>query len=79
LNDTQHQVQYPPQVTGVKDQSRATFPLGLLHASSYVCSGAALVGDAAHRVHPLAGQGVNLGFSDVRYLVESLAAGAYAG
>jgi len=78
-NASQHQVQYPPRVCGVKDKSRATFPLGFLHASSYVCNGAALVGDAAHRVHPLAGQGVNLGFSDVRYLVESLAAGAYAG
>lgn len=78
-NATQHQVQYPPKVCGVKEKSRATFPLGFLHASSYVCSGAALVGDAAHRIHPLAGQGVNLGFSDVRYLVECLAAGAYAG
>ncbi|EDX03831.1 GD22648 [Drosophila simulans] len=78
-NGSQHQVQYPPRVCGVLDKSRATFPLGFLHASSYVCNGAALVGDAAHRVHPLAGQGVNLGFSDVRFLVESLAAGAYAG
>lgn len=71
--------QYPPRVSGVLDKSRATFPLGFLHASSYVCSGAALIGDAAHRVHPLAGQGVNLGFSDVCFLVESLAEGVYAG
>lgn len=71
--------QYPPRVGTVLDKSRATFPLGFLHASSYICAGAALIGDAAHRVHPLAGQGVNLGFSDVCFLVEALAEGAYAG
>ncbi|XP_023299332.2 ubiquinone biosynthesis monooxygenase COQ6, mitochondrial [Lucilia cuprina] len=71
--------QYPPRVSGVFEKSRATFPLGFLHASSYVCTGAALIGDAAHRLHPLAGQGVNLGFSDVGYLIETLAEAAYAG
>lgn len=71
--------QYPPRVCGVFNKSRATFPLGFLHASSYICTGAALIGDAAHRLHPLAGQGVNLGFSDVVYLIETLAEAAYAG
>ncbi|KAL7741178.1 hypothetical protein ACLKA6_018202 [Drosophila palustris] len=76
---SQHLRQYPPRVSGLQERSRATFPLGFLHASSYVCNGAALVGDAAHRIHPLAGQGVNLGFGDVRHLVKTLAEGAYAG
>jgi 2-octaprenyl-6-methoxyphenol hydroxylase len=51
----------------------AAFPLRLAQLDSPVRPGCALVGDAAHGVHPLAGQGVNLGFGDVAALAEVLA------
>lgn len=58
---------------------RFAFPLRQRHAKDYVRPGFALVGDAAHTIHPLAGQGANLGYSDVAVLLEELARSRKAG
>ncbi len=59
--------------------TRFTYPLGLSLATAWVAPRLALVGDAAHGVHPIAGQGLNLGFRDVAALAEVLAEAARRG
>lgn len=62
----------PPLVTAVQDKTVASFPLRFRHASSYISPRVALVGDAAHVIHPLAGQGLNLGIGDVASLADTI-------
>lgn len=52
--------------------TRYSFPLRQRHAVDYVQPGIALIGDAAHTIHPLAGQGVNLGFLDAKALADEV-------
>lgn len=51
---------------------RFAYPLKLMHADTFIAHRFVLVGDAAHGVHPIAGQGVNLGYRDVAVLAELL-------
>lgn len=56
-------------------EQRFSFPLRQCHAKRYFQDGVVLIGDAAHSIHPLAGQGANLGFQDVACLSRILKAG----
>lgn len=64
---------FPPSLGEVRRiLGTASFPLKRQHAQEYVKGGVALVGDAAHLINPLAGQGVNIGFLDAAALAQVL-------
>jgi len=63
---------FPARLGKVTPVAAGAFPLTRRHALQYAQEGLALVGDAAHTIHPLAGQGVNLGYRDVDALIDVL-------
>ncbi|MEQ9744910.1 3-demethoxyubiquinol 3-hydroxylase [Pectobacterium actinidiae] len=63
---------FPERLGSVKALSAGSFPLVRRHAQTYIKPGLVLLGDAAHTINPLAGQGVNLGYRDVEALLDVL-------
>ena len=64
---------FPTELGGIKSiVERSGFPIAKAHAKHYIADRVALIGDAAHTVHPLAGQGVNLGMLDAAALAETV-------
>lgn len=61
---------FPSCLGNIEVERHGAFPLTRQHAQHYVKNGIVLIGDAAHTINPLAGQGVNLGFKDVAALIE---------
>lgn len=73
LSHTEVPKNVPPMVTGVQSGTLASFPLKFKHADTYISPRVAIAGDAAHTIHPLAGQGLNLGIGDAKALTATIA------
>lgn len=74
------QYAFPAELGGIRAVlERSSFPIMKAHAHHYVAERLALIGDAAHTVHPLAGQGVNLGMLDAAALAQVLSEAVDAG
>lgn len=63
---------FPAQLVDFEILETASFPLTRMHANDYVKGATVLMGDAAHTINPLAGQGVNLGFKDVDTFLQTI-------
>jgi ubiquinone biosynthesis monooxygenase Coq6 len=68
-----------PRITAIQPNTLASFPLRLRHADTYTSHRVALIGDAAHTLHPLAGQGLNLGLADAESLAKCIVRGVETG
>lgn len=64
---------FPKELGDIQVLQAGSFPLTRRHAQCYVSNRCVLVGDSAHTINPLAGQGVNLGFKDVSVLLDTIA------
>lgn len=69
---------FPPRMGNMTVLDKGSFPLRRRHANQYVKGAVVLLGDAAHTINPLAGQGVNLGFKDVALLNQLIQQGLEA-
>lgn len=67
------QANFPKRLGDIQVIDKAAFPLTRRHANTYQKGRVLLVGDAAHTINPMAGQGVNLGFKDVKALQDVIA------
>lgn len=64
---------FPKELGDIQVLQAGSFPLTRRHAQTYFANRCVLVGDSAHTINPLAGQGVNLGFKDVAVLLDTIA------
>ncbi|EJD07319.1 ubiquinone biosynthesis hydrox [Fomitiporia mediterranea MF3/22] len=74
----------PPVITSIQPGTVASFPLRMSHADSYIGedergSRIALLGDAGHTIHPLAGQGLNMGLGDAQALADCICSAVLVG